>query len=146
MVFLFPGTLAELLDASLPRLPHGHMLLPAPAAAARALSPVCSPAAGCGAGGLPLLSHPPPGKKRDCVKAAGCPAGICWKSHKLLRKASFPARQKVRALRESTGTVFINQGGYKESVLINIIIPFERGSPHLADTLQTKDGGCHSQP
>lgn len=31
MVFLFPGTLAELPDASHPRLPHGHMLLPAPA-------------------------------------------------------------------------------------------------------------------
>lgn len=38
MVFLFPGTLAELPDASHPQLPHGHMLLPAPA-----LLPKCSP-------------------------------------------------------------------------------------------------------
>lgn len=37
VVFLFPGTLAELSDASHPQLPHGHMLLPA-----RASLPECS--------------------------------------------------------------------------------------------------------
>lgn len=47
--------------------------------------------------------------------------------------------------KESTGTVFINQNCYKESILINIITPFERSSPHLTDTFQTKDAGCHSQ-
>lgn len=141
MVFLFPGTLAELPDTSHPRLPHGHMLLPAPARP-RELSPPSVPGAGCCGSGLP---RSPPGRKRYCVKAAGCPALICFKSHKLLRKASFPAQQKVSVFKESTGTVFINQNCYKESILINIIILFERSSPHLTDTFQTKDAGCHSQ-
>lgn len=88
---------------------------------------------------------PPPGWKRYGVEAAGCPTVICFKSHKLLRKASFAAQQKVSVFKESTGTVFINQNCCKESILINIIIPFERSSPHLTDTFQTKDAGCHSQ-
>lgn len=142
MVFLFAGTLAELRDASHPSLPHGYMLLPAPAALPECSAPSVPHEQGTVLVGCLAL---PPGRTRYCVKAAGCPTLICFKSHKLLRKASFPAQQKVSVFKESTGTVFINQNCHKESILINIIILFERSSPYLTDTFQTKDAGCHSQ-
>lgn len=52
-------------------------------------------------------------------------------------------QQKVRVFKESSGTVFINQNRYKESILINIIIPIEENSPYPIDTSQTKDASCH---
>lgn len=54
-------------------------------------------------------------------------------------------QQKVRVFKESSGTVFINQNCYKESILINIIIPIEKTSPYSIDTFQTKDASCHNQ-
>lgn len=47
--------------------------------------------------------------------------------------------------KESSGTVFINQNCYKESILINIIIPIEKSSPYTIDTFQTEDASCHNQ-
>lgn len=47
--------------------------------------------------------------------------------------------------KESSGTVFINQNRYKESILINIIIPIEESGPYPIDTSQTKDASCHHQ-
>lgn len=67
------------------------------------------------------------------------------KSHKFLRKDLLPHAQKVRVFKESSGTVFINQNCYKESILINIIIPIEKTSPYPIDTFQTKDASCHNQ-
>lgn len=63
--------------------------------------------------------------------AAGCPAPACSPCLTSRGKGTFPARQKVSVLKESAGAVFINQKRCKGSVLINIIIPFGGGSPHL---------------
>lgn len=84
-------------------------------------------------------SHPLPP-----TKAAGRPAIICWRSRKLLRKAHFPAQQKVSALKGSAGTAFINQHRYKKSILINIIILIERSSPRPTDPSPMKDASTRS--
>lgn len=60
-------------------------------------------------------------------------------------KPTFLHNRRLVLLKRASELFLLIRTAIKKAFLINIIIPFERSSLHLADTFQTKDAGCHSQ-